>query len=127
MQRLFQPFANGAVTPEYYLNFNSTVAGSSTTKVVQFPINLHVLSLTANTQYTVALWAQNVAGNVANNLQIYLYQFLGTGVTSPAPILITPQITVSNTWTRYVLNTIFPYRLWFRIERAPGMMLIIYK
>ncbi len=101
--------ANGAVTPEYYLNFNSSVAGTSTFKVVQFPINLHITTLTANTQYTVQLWAQNVSGNVANNLQVYLFQYLGTGVSSPAPILITPQITTSNTWTRYTLNTqIFP-------------------
>lgn len=97
------------VTPEYYLNFNSTVAGSSTFKVVQFPINAHIDTLTANTQYTAAIWVQNVAGNPNNILQVYLFQYLGTGIVSTAPILITPQITASNTWTRYILKTgVFP-------------------
>lgn len=97
------------VTPEYYCNFHCTAGGTSSSKVIQFPINLHVQTLNSPAVGSVAIWIQNVAGNTENTVEIYLNQFLGTGAVSSSPILITPEIKALNQWTRYTLPTfVFP-------------------
>ena len=82
------------VTPEYYLNFKCTALQlGETQKCIQYPVSLHVKTL-QNQQATIVFQGQNVAGNTNNYVDLYVYQFLGTGaITQPAPILISESFT----------------------------------
>jgi hypothetical protein len=102
------PIANDTPTPEYMLNMTcSALQLGETQKCIQYPISLHVRTL-QNVSATVTIQAQNVSGNVNNFLDIYIYQFLGTGALSqPAPILI-KRITLNNTMQKFILPVILP-------------------
>ena len=77
------------ITPEYYINFTCTgLQANETLKCIQYPISLHVKTL-QNVSGTIIFQGQNVAGNPNNYVDLYFYQFLGTGALSqPDPILI---------------------------------------
>lgn len=96
------------ITPEFYLNAECTaVQPGETVKCVQYPISLHVATL-QNVAASVVIHAQNVSGNTNNYLDLYIYQFLGTGALSqPAPILI-QRILLNNTFQKFVIPFIFP-------------------
>lgn len=109
----FTKFALGSdplvddITPEYYINHNCTASqAGETLKVYQFPISLHVKTL-ESVQAAITIQAQNVGGNVNNTITLYIYQFLGTGVTSPAPIAV-QTLTLTNDWKKYVIPFTFP-------------------
>ena len=92
----------GDIVPEYYINHSCTgLQTGETQKVYQFPISLHVKTLDS-VSGTITIQAQNTAGNSNNTLEIFIYQFLGTGVTSPAPFLI-QTITLTNAWQKYLI------------------------
>lgn len=95
------------VTPEFYLNLNCTGAGTETSKYIQIPIQLHVDNLSGYTQASVSIWAQDVGGNPNNQITLKLFQFLGTGVTSPSATTLRT-ITTTNTWEKYTVNFTFP-------------------
>lgn len=99
----FTPPLQDDITPEYYLNHNCTAAQTGETiKVYQFPISLHVNTLDSVTA-TITLQAQNVGDSVNNQISLFIYQYLGTGVTSPAPIELTPTINLSNSWQKFII------------------------
>jgi hypothetical protein len=100
------------ITPEYYLNINCTGAGSETVKYVQVPIQLHVDSLSGVTTCTAVIDAMAVTGNPSITLK--LFQFLGTGVTSPAAATL-ETIILSNDWAKYTIT--------FTIPTAQGLTL----
>ena len=94
--------------PEYYMNVACGNTGSTeTVKYVQIPICLHVANLSEYTNASVTIWTQNVAGSPNNNISLNLYQFLGTGASSPAAVRITP-ITTSTTWIKTDISFAFP-------------------
>lgn len=99
---------NNDITPEYYINMQCTsVQLGETQKCIQYPVSLHVKTL-QNVQASLVIQAQNVAGNTNNFLDLYVYQFLGTGALSqPAPILI-QRITLNNTFQKFIIPFIFP-------------------
>lgn len=96
------------ITPEYYLNFQCTGAQlGETQKCIQYPISLHVKTL-QNVSATVVFQGQNVSGNANNYVDLYIYQFLGTGaISQPDPILIR-RVTLNNTFQKFVIPFIFP-------------------
>ena len=96
---------SGDITPEYYVNYTCTGAGSSETlKVLQFPISLHVDTLNSQ-PFTFTLQGELVSGN--GPITVSIYQFLGTGSASAGPIeLGTIQLTSS--WNKYVIEGVFP-------------------
>ncbi len=96
------------VTPEYYINFTcGSVQSGETVKCIQYPISMHVQTL-QNRKATLVMQTQNVAGTPNNYLDLYIYQFMGTGaLIQPAPILI-QRITIPNTFTKFVIPFIFP-------------------
>ncbi len=96
------------ITPEYYLNMecSGTQAGE-TVKCIQYPISLHVATL-SNVPATVVFQGQNVAGSTNNYVDLYIYQYLGTGALSqPAPILI-QRVVLGNTFQKFSIPFIFP-------------------
>lgn len=99
---------NGDITPEYSLNFTCTATqAGETQKCIQYPVSLHVDTL-QNVQASLTIQAQNVAGNANNYLDLYVYQFLGSGALSqPAPILI-QRIVLNNDFTKYTIPFTFP-------------------
>jgi hypothetical protein len=99
---------NNDITPETMLNFTcDSVQVGETQKCIQYPVSLHVKTL-QNVEASLVIQAQNVAGNANNFLDLYVYQFLGTGALSqPAPILI-QRILLNNAMTKYVIPFIFP-------------------
>jgi hypothetical protein len=98
------------ITPEVYLNVEcSDVQLGETQKCIQYPIALHVDTL-QNVQGTIVFHGQNVSGSANNFVNIYLYQFLGTGaLVQPAPILLTPNpIVLGNTFQKFTIPFTFP-------------------
>lgn len=88
------------ITPEFFLNFtcNSVQAGE-TLKCIQYPISMHVKTLNS-VSGTIVFQGQNVSGNPNNYVDLYFYQFLGTGALSqPAPILI-KRVTLNNSFQK---------------------------
>lgn len=101
------PILKNDITPEYYINHACTVAGTGETqKIYQFPISFRIDTL-ANIPYTTTIQAQSISG--ANEIMLFLYQFTGTGTSSPDPILIGEGIiTLNSAWTKYSLEDVFP-------------------
>lgn len=99
--------AQQVTTPEYYINMICDgVQDGETQKCIQYPISLHVDTL-SSVSGTVVIQAQNVAGSINNVLSIYIYQFLGTGaLTQPAPVLI-EAITLDDTFQQYEIPFTF--------------------
>lgn len=95
------------ITPEFYLNYNCTGAGSGeAVKCIQIPISFHVNSLAGATA-TVVVQAQNVASSPNGTLVLALNQFLGTG----QPVNVLPAIAtipLSNGWIKYAFKFTFP-------------------
>lgn len=98
------PQLTGDITPEYYINHTTSVAGTGETlKVYQFPISLHIETLNEVTFVFTIQTQSTVAGII---LPIYIYQFLGTGVASGIPQQI-GEVTTSTSWVKTVLTYTF--------------------
>ncbi len=95
------------VTPEFYLNLNCSGAGTETLKYIQFPVSLHIKSLSGYATATAVIQAMNVAGNANNQIAVYLYQYLGSGVSSPTPVA-SSTITLTDGWAKYPVNIPIP-------------------
>lgn len=103
------PAATNDGNPEYYMNVACGNSGSTeTTKYVQIPICLHVANLSGYINASVTLWTQNVAGSGNNTIQLNLFQFLGTGASSPVATTIGTINPSDNTWIRTTFNFSFP-------------------
>lgn len=96
------------ITPENYLNVQcSNVQDGETVKCIQYPISLHVKTL-QNVQSSIVFHGQNAAGSENNYVDLYVYQFLGTGALSqPDPILI-QRVTLGTEFQKYIIPFIFP-------------------
>lgn len=93
------------ITPEYYLNVSCTGAGSEIVKYIQIPIQLHVDSLSGVITCVAVIDAMAETGNPS--ITLGLFQFLGTGVTSPA-VSILETIVLSNDWAKYTITFTMP-------------------
>lgn len=96
------------ITPETMLSFACTgVQVGETVKCIQYPISLHVKTLNS-VAGTIIFHGQNVAGNTNNYVDLYFYQFLGTGALSqPDPILI-QRVVLNNEFGRTLVPFITP-------------------
>jgi hypothetical protein len=96
------------ITPETMLSFTcSGVQNGETTKCIQYPISLHVNTLNS-VSGTIIFHGQNVAGNPNNYVDLYFYQYLGTGaLAQPDPILI-QRVTLNTDFTRVLVPFITP-------------------
>ena len=96
------------ITPEFYLNYTNTgVQTGETQKCIQYPISLHVNTL-QNVEASIVFHGQNVAGNANNFVDLYIYQFLGTGALSQPPPILIQRVTLNNTFQKFVIPFIFP-------------------
>lgn len=103
------PILTGDITPEYYLNHTcSNTPTGETQKGYYFPISLHVNTL-ASVPFTATIQGENVGGTGTgqNVINLYVYQFTGTGTTSPPPILI-GSISLTTAWEKYEFTSVFP-------------------
>lgn len=97
----------GDITPEFYINHNCTaLQAGETLKVYQFPISLHVETL-ESVEASVTIQAQSGSGSANNIITLYIYQFLGTGVTSPSPVAI-QTLVLNNAWQKFTIPFTFP-------------------
>lgn len=80
---------NGDVTPQYYMSAHCTVAGTESSKVIRFPIDLHVKNLEQQTM-TAIIWAKTGPAGGNQNFSLQINQSFGIG--SPTSDVIT-------TWT----------------------------
>lgn len=94
-----------SVTPEYYLNIVCSGTGPETVKYVQVPIQLHVDSLSGVTNCSVTICAMANTGSPQMTLGIF--QFLGSGVTSPG-VSILETIVLSSDWQKYTITFTMP-------------------
>lgn len=96
------------ITPEFYLNFDcSGVQLGETVKCIQYPVSLHVETL-QNVDATIVIQAQNVAGNVNNFLDIYVYQYTGTGALTASNLILAERITLGNDFEKFLIPITFP-------------------
>lgn len=102
-----------SITPEFYLNHNCTGTGTETHKYYQFPIQLHVDSLSGVENCRISIAAMAVTG--APSITLSIFQYLGDGVTSNDPIVI-ETIPLSNTWEKYITPS-------FTMPSAQGLTL----
>ena len=96
------------ITPEFYINHVATDSvGAETLKAYQFPISLHVQTLdSVNVTFTVS--AQDNGSPVNSNfINIALYKYLGTGATSPDPIVV-KKFVLTGAWDTYDVSYTFP-------------------
>jgi hypothetical protein len=103
--------SNQDVTPEYYLNFTCTGAGTATYKNVQVPLSLHLKTLEL-VPAVLVIWARcnSSGGTGGNQITLTNLQYTGTGTTSP---MTTPvdsfMVPVSSNFTKLVTNSfVFP-------------------
>lgn len=98
----------GDITPEFYIDWQCTVAGTETSKAVQFPVDLHVKNLEQTTM-TAIIWANGISGT--QNLTMSFIQDFGTGAGSTAVatvIAIGATPLTNNTWQSYLATFISP-------------------
>jgi hypothetical protein len=92
-------FFSPAPTPEQYVNYTCSVAGSETYKYIQFPIvkglqNINAINVSAQ------LWNRYNSGDT--NIALYLRQFFGNGTNGPSADVLTPMGALNLTvgvWT----------------------------
>lgn len=92
-----------SLTPNNYLSIVCSVAGTATSKFIQWPLELGVQNL-VGVSATLVFWAQSTAG--ATNISISVLEFLGSGAVSPDPIIIQP-ITLTSSWVKYTIPFTF--------------------
>jgi microcystin-dependent protein len=101
----------GDVTPEFYINFQTTGAGSAETqKVFQWPLDLHLKNLEQQ-EITLILWAKGVSGT--QTISPFIWQDTGSGSNSPtviAPVNIngTPETIETGSWQAYLYTYTIP-------------------
>lgn len=95
------------VTPEFYFNLNCTSTGTETSKYLQIPICLHVKSLSGYDNATVRIWAMAVPGSSNGTINVGIFQYLGSGVTSPISVPA-ETIILENSWKPYDINIPIP-------------------
>ena len=95
------PILTGDVGPEFYINHAcSADTSGATLKVYQFPVSLHLATLVGET-FSFTIQGQSISGTAT--IGVYIYQFCGTGVVSPSPLLL-GNITLGSSWTKYTLS-----------------------
>jgi len=104
------------ITPETQLSMtcSTPLSAGETEKCIQYPVSLHLATLsnginaTTPVVATIVFHAQNITGNANGILEIYLYQFYGTGApTQPFPVLLyTANLT--NTYQRFAFTFPLP-------------------
>lgn len=102
-----QIFSPTDVTPEFYFNLNCTGAGAETSKYLQIPISLHVKSLSGYTSAFIRVWAMAVPGSSNGEITLDIFQYLGSGVTSPVSVPA-QTIILGNSWQAYDINIPIP-------------------
>jgi hypothetical protein len=101
---------NEDVTPEFYLNYTCSGAGTSTSKYVQVPISLHIKTL-ETTPAVLTLWTRlnSDGGTGGNLLTVSILQFAGTGAASPIPLPIeTITMPINSNFTKNIIPFNFP-------------------
>jgi hypothetical protein len=101
---------NQDVTPEFFLNYACTGAGSSTSKYVQVPISLHIKTL-ESTPVVLPFWYRlnSSGGTGGNQLTISILQFAGSGVASPMVVPIqTITMATSTNFTKSIIQFNMP-------------------
>lgn len=102
------PILTGDITPEFFLNHAATTGGGETIKYYQFPISLHLQTLDL-AEFTATIQATaSINSSPGNTIQLYLYQYCGSGKASPAPFPIGAPIVLNNSWTKYTRTASFP-------------------
>lgn len=96
------------ITPEFYLNFNCSGAqAGETVKCIQYPVSLHVATL-QNVDFSLVIQAQNVSGNVNNYLDVYVYQYTGTGALTASNLILLERIVLGNEFQKFIIQKPFP-------------------
>ncbi len=108
------PVLTGDITPEFYLHHVATDAvGAETIKYYQFPISLHLRTLSA-VSACVSIQAKGTG-----TITLSIFQFQGTGQVSTASTPI-KTIPLTNAWTKYSQSTELPPDFGTTVDSGPG-------
>jgi hypothetical protein len=108
-QKFVSSFGNNIlsddITPEFYMNINCSSIGSESIRYLQIPLSLHIASLSGYVNDSFTIQAMSVDG-LGESLTVGIFQFCGSGVTSPS--VSTKTITLGSTWNKFSLNLPIP-------------------
>lgn len=95
----------GDVTPEYYLDYECSVAGvGETEKYVEIPITSQVQNL-QNQDVTIVIWAKSFTGTPQLGVSQRTFYGDGTGASPQDLIPITTLTLGTVNWTKHVIQT----------------------
>ncbi len=94
------------VTPEYYINYNCSNFGTSTTKQIWIPLQLHLAAL-SNQNGVFTIQTRSTSPSAAVTVKVTLYADVGTGGTQAAQTSI-QTITPTTAWTKTPVSLAFP-------------------
>lgn len=92
-------------TPQQYVNYTCSVAGTETYKYIQFPIVKGVQNINS-INVSVQLWNRYNGGDT--NIALYLRQFFGNGTNGPSADVLTAMGALNltaGTWTKTQINS----------------------
>jgi hypothetical protein len=94
---------DGAITPETMLNFKC--AGfqlGEGVKCIQYPLSLHVKTLNA-VQGTIIFYGYAASGSSNPYVDLYFYQYTGSGALAAPVLSLIQRVTLSNTMQKYLV------------------------
>jgi hypothetical protein len=106
------------VTPEYYINFTCTSAGTSSYKYIQVPLSLHVKTL-ESVPAVFVIWARctSSSGTGGSTITLTTLPYMGTGTTSP---MVSPvetfELPINSVFTKLITQP-------FEFQTAVGLPL----
>lgn len=96
---------SGDVTPEYYLDYECSVAGTGETeKYIEFPIVSQVQNL-QNQDITIVVWARSFSGTPQLTVSQRTFYGDGAGATAQDLVNITTLTLSAPNWTKHVIQT----------------------
>lgn len=102
-----EPITNDTAPVDYF-NYTCSVAGTETTKYLQFPITAKVQNL-SNQDVIGSFWARHNGGS-GNQLTLEWFQFFGDGAGASSPVIqqINVPFTLTSSWVKYNFSDTIP-------------------
>ena len=85
------------ITPEYYINYTCTVAGTATVKYIQIPLSFHLQTLLDEPNNVVT-----IQGKGTGTITLSVLPYAGTGAVTVTPVAVFPAIVLDSSWNKYV-------------------------
>jgi len=86
----------GDITPEYYINYTCSVAGTETVKYIQIPLSLHIQTLLSEPNCVLTIQGEGVG-----TITLDILAYAGSGAATVLPATVKTQ-ALTTTWTKII-------------------------